>query len=373
MHPFRLTAPRTTVRLAVLIALAWVGLAMAASTEDVTFANGDVRIAGTLALPDGAGPHAAVVLVSGSGPQDRDSTIPGIDGYRPFAEIAERLAAAGIAVLRYDDRGAGASSGDHLSATTADLAGDARAAVGYLLHRSDIDPLRVGVMGHSEGAMIAPMLAARDPSIAFVVSLAPPVADALEGLVLQEQRILRASGATDAQVADGVALARTSLELNAAADWDGLEALLRDTVEQQLAAMPEEQRAQFGDPDQAVDGILATAMTQQRTWQHWFLGHDAAADWRDVRVPALVIFGGRDVQVDLDLHRAALDAALADMPARARGRITVMVLPEANHLFQRAASGGVQEYGALPPTLMPELLDAVEAWTVQTVAPSGSR
>jgi len=341
-------------------------LAQSPRAVEVRFDSADATLVGTLTLPPGPGPHPAVVLVSGSGPQARDGAIAGIDGYRPFAEIASALSEAGIAVLRYDDRGAGASTGVNLTATTGDLAGDAQAALHALQRRSDIDPLQVGLIGHSEGALIAPMLASRDPGVAFFVALAPPVADPIEGLVMQERRMLEAAGASPEQVADSAQTARVVLELNAASDWQVVEAVLRYTARGQLEAMPAAQRAAFGDDvDAALDALMTPAMAQQRTWMHWFVTHDPAPYWRGVRVPALAVFGDRDVQVDLAQHRGALEGiqATADLSF-----LDIVTIAGANHLFLKADTGGVHEYGQLDPQLMPALLDTVRSWTLEHVS-----
>ena len=346
----------------------WTGTALAQSAHDVevSFGSADATLAGTLTLPAGPGPHPAVILISGSGPQDRDGAIPGIDGYRPFREIASTLSAAGIAVLRYDDRGAGASTGVNLTATTGALADDAQAALRFLQRRPDVDPLQVGLIGHSEGALIAPIVASRDPGVAFFVALAPPVADPIEGLVMQERRMLEAAGVPPEQVAESVQTARVALELNAASDWEVLEAVLRYTARGQLEALPAAQRAAFGDDtDTALDALVAPAMAQQRTWMHWFLTHDPAPYWRGVRVPALAVFGDRDVQVDLEQHRGALERiAGAGGPASP----DIVTIAGANHLFLRAKTGSVGEYGQLDPQLMPSLLDTLQRWTLEHVS-----
>ena len=359
---------RTALAAAMALVMA-VALAQGTTEEAVSFDSGDVTLAGTLTLPAGPGPHPAVLLVSGSGPQDRDGAIPGIEGYRPFAEITATLANAGIAVLRYDDRGAGASTGDNLTATTPVLADDAGAGLRYLRGRPDIDPLQVGVVGHSEGALIAPMLASRDPGVAFFVALAPPVADPIEGLVMQERRALKAAGLPEAEVAYGAEQARVILELNAASDWDVLEAVLRYTAQEQLQALPPERRAALGDPDTALEAILAPALAQQRTWLHWFLTHDPARYWSQVRVPALAVFGTLDVQVDEPQHRSALERI---RDSEGLSRLDIVTLEGANHLFQRAGSGSVQEYAELTPRLMPALLDTLRSWLGQHVSLPGA-
>lgn len=329
--------------------------------QDVTFLSGDLELAGTLTLPAGPGPHPAVITISGSGPQNRDGEIPGIEGYRPFAEIAARLADSGVAVLRYDDRGVGASEGDNATATSGDLALDAEAAVRLLQTRSEIDPLWIGLLGHSEGGLIAPYVAARHPGVAFVVALAPPVADSFEGLVTQQRRTLESSDLPPEVVERHVAQTRTTLELTAAESWDELERFLGEMVRGQLAALPAEQQEAFGDLEVAADALVAETMVQYRGWMHWFLAHDAAEDWRRLGVPGLAVFGAQDVQVDLEQHRGAL-REVADPEL-----VTIATVPDANHLFLRARTGSVTEYGSLEPTLMPELFELLEGWLEENV------
>ena len=162
--------------------------------EDVTFENktAGIKLAGTLTLPKGDGPFPAVVLISGSGAQDRDETL---FGHKPFLVIADHFARNGIAVLRFDDRGVGKSGGKQEGATSADFATDAHAAVKYLQGRKEIDPKRIGLMGHSEGGLIAPMVAADHPDdVGFIVLLAGPGLPGDEVLRSQLEAILKASG-----------------------------------------------------------------------------------------------------------------------------------------------------------------------------------
>ena len=325
-------------------------------SEDVTFSSGGLVLAGTLTLPAGSGPHPVVVAISGSGPQTRAGEVPGVPGYGLFADLAPFLAERGVAVLRYDDRGVGDSEGDNATATSGDLAGDTEAAVRYLQSRSEVDPLWIGLLGHSEGGMIAPMIAARHPGIAFVIALAPPVAEALEGLVRQERLMLETEGLPQELVEAQVAMTREALELTRAGAWDALDSLLRATIARQLAALPEEQRAAFGDLEEATEVLMAQTMTQYRGWMHYFLSHDSQADWERMRVPALAVFGGRDVQVDPIFHRRALEEV-----ADAR-LVAIETLPEANHLFQDATTGGVTEYPDLPPQPTPRLLETLDGW-----------
>lgn len=347
---------RTTALAILMTAIGGAGLAAEPTSEEVTFSSSDLTLVGTLTLPAGEGAFPALVTIAGSGPQNRDSEILGVPGYRPFAQLAPLLAEQGVAVLRFDERGVGASEGDNAVATSADLAGDVEAAAAFLRGRGDIDPDRIGLLGHSEGGMIAAMIAARDPGIAFVIALAPPVADPLEGLVRQERRLLETAGAPAEVVEGQVAMTRTSLELTLAEDWTALEALLRETVTQQLAAMPEERRAELGDMAGLTESLVAQTMVQFRGWMRYFLSHDAQADWRRVAVPALVVFGGRDTQVDLVQHRSALEEAVEG------DEVTIVVLPDVNHLFQEATTGSAAEYAELSPELAPSLLETVSDW-----------
>lgn len=357
--------------LGVLVAIALLGQALAApppataagrfSEELVSFPNQENTLAGTLSLPAARGPHPAAILVSGSGQQDRDEAIPGLPNYRPFKWIADQLASNGIAVLRYDDRGVGGSTGDPSLATTADFATDAEAAIRYLLTRADVDPTQIGIIGHSEGGLIAAMVAARDQNVAFVVSLAGPGTNGYDLLLLQTERAARAAGLEEVAVAHLVDETRQVLDLTVAEDWPSLQALIEATLETQLAAMPEETRAALPSPEI----IVAQQMTQLQGWLHFFVTYDPAMDWSQVRVPVLAVFGDLDVQVDAEQNRAPLEAALAEA---GNPDLTVVVFPTANHLFQEAVTGGPDEYAQLPSEFAPGVLDTMTDWLLQRVS-----
>ena len=187
---------------------------------EVTSSHRGTTLAVTLSLPAGPGPHPAVVLITGSGPQNRDEEIEGIPGYAPFRWIAEYLSARGIAVLRYDDRGVGQSGGDFATATSADFADDAEAAFNYLRDRPEIAPARIGILGHSEGAMVAAKAAVRQPEVAFVVSLAGTAVTGYETIVRQVELILLAAGQSPDEAAAAAAQQRVILDLAVAGDWE---------------------------------------------------------------------------------------------------------------------------------------------------------
>lgn len=334
--------------------------------EDVSFQNGDVTLAGTLTLPEGDGPFPALILLSGSGQQDRDEALSIVPDYKPFREIADTLTRQGIAVLRYDDRGVGGSTGDPSAATSADFAADAKAALAYLQGRSDIDPQQIGFLGHSEGGMLAAMAAADNPDVAFVISMAGTAVDGYQTLLKQVERLALASGASQADADAAVAQQQFILDLAMDENWTDLEAELNAIAETQAAGLTDEQKAALGgDVDALIKQQVASQMQAfQSPWYQFFLRYNPADDLAKVGAPVLGIFGGKDAQVDAEQNSAALQAAL-DKAGNAD--VTIQVLPAANHLFQEAQTGGVAEYATLPPHLMPEFLEAVSQWLLARV------
>ncbi len=323
--------------------------------EEVTFENtadasGEpITLAGTLTLPEGDGPFPALILISGSGSQDRDESLAPIAEIKPFALIADYLTRQGIAVLRYDDRGVGGSGGDPTTANSADLATDSEAALDYLLTRPEIDPAKVGLLGHSEGGLIAPMIAARRADVAYVVSLAGPTVNGLDLLLRQNERVMAASGATQEQIDTQVANVRKWALLTAAEDWEGLEASMIEDAIAQIEALPEEQRAGISDPAAYAADLAAAQMPQFQNWLAYFFAYDPRADWEQLSVPALALFGDNDVQVD---------AARTPPPLhnnRGRGGLIVepCPFPSAGHSLPGRRYGGIEEFGSLAQEFTP--------------------
>jgi len=274
-------------------------------------------LAGTLTRPGGGDRVPAVVLVTGSGSQDRDEAIPMVRGYRPFREIADTLSRRGVAVLRLDDRGFGASTGDAASATSADFADDVRAAMAWLRAREDIDPARVGIVGHSEGGLIAPMVAAADPALAGIVLIAGPARTGREIIAYQQ---------------------RQAVEANASLTPAG-----RDSA---LAAARE----------QLVEGA------ERQPWLRFFLEHDPLPVARQVKAtPVLILQGATDRQVTAD-QAAELAAALRE---GGNPDVTVRVFPDVNHLMLRDADGSPAGYATLEDTaVVRALLGTLADWLV---------
>lgn len=319
--------------------------------REVVFRNGTagIDLAGVLSLPEGAGPFPAVVLVSGTGPNTRDEEV---DEHKVFTVLADALVRRGLAVLRYDKRGVGGSGGAYRDATTADFATDAAAAFRFLMARPDIDRRRVGVLGHSEGGVIAPLVAAADPEVAFIVMMAAPAIRGDKLFVAQSVKVAKLYGAPEAYVVGRQAFDR---ELYAAvlaaptadAARAGAKAIVARGVESKLV-----------DPGEA-DG-LAKSITSP--WQRYFLGHDPAPVLRRLKTPILAVYGGLDAQVP-----AADNASVAREALRGLRDASVVELPGLNHLLQRAETGSPQEYADIDETVSPQALELMASWIVHRV------
>lgn len=320
--------------------------------EEISYTNleqPDVRLAGTLTLPRGRGPFPAVLLITGSGPQDRDETV---FDHRPFLVLADALTRRGIAVLRVDDRGVGGSSRGRQDPTTADFATDAEAGLAWLRQRNDIDSSRIGLIGHSEGALIASMVASEDQAVAFALLWAGPGVSGQQLLVEQARALSLSSGASPETAQNVAELQRAVLEaVVAEPDVERLHASLgRITAGRGAAPIGED-----------------AARALSSAWYRHFLTFDPAPALRNVRVPVLALLGGRDVQIPADQNAPALRAALADNRSA-----SVEVLPGLNHLFQTALTGAPDEYGRIDETIAPSALARMVDWVVdQAARPTG--
>ena len=325
--------------------------------EGVAFANGDIVLAGELTFPEGDGPHPAVVLISGSGDQDRDSNI---NGFRLFAVLANHLAGAGVASLRFDDRGVGGSGGDGLQATLLDRAGDVEAAVDVLRSRDDIAAGSIGLLGHSEGGIVAPVVANRT-GVAFVALLAAPVLPLADILVEQQTVLLEESGATATEVEEFLALQRSVFRALATGQgWDEVEATLRAQVQQEFEALSDEVRESIPDEEALVDSIVAETLASWRSpWFESFLEHDPRPAIVALEVPVLALFGELDTQVSAAGNSIAMSEAIAESSVPG---YTIATIFSANHLFQEAVTGSVNEYPRLKREFAPEFLQILTDW-----------
>jgi pimeloyl-ACP methyl ester carboxylesterase len=310
-------------------------------TDDVTFpGGGGTLLAGTLSRPKGPGPFPAVVMIAGSGPQNRDETI---DGHKLFLVIADRLTREGVAVLRYDKRGVGQSKGDYRTATQADFTADAAAAFVWLRRQPGINPRKVGLIGHSEGAEIAPKVADAGPGVAFLVLLSTPALPGVETIVDQQRDIALASGAPPATEAAASQLERQVLDADRAAPTPDAA---RTAVERILV--------DYGMP---AARAAAQAAEIASPWYRAFLDDDPAPALRKLTGPVLVIAGSKDLQVSPAANLPVIRAALAHDP-----QAKIVELPGLNHLLQPAKTGTPQEYGQIETTIAPQALDLIAGW-----------
>lgn len=335
--------------------------------EDVSYPNpdGGHALAGTFTRPPGDGPFPAVLLVSGSGPQDRDEALL---GHRPFLVLSDHLTRSGLAVLRFDDRGVGRSGGDFASATSADFASDALAGVAYLKTRADVDAAKIGVAGHSEGGLIAPMAAVQSPDVAFIVLMAGPGVTGERILYAQGALIARAAGASEEAIAKNLERQRAIFDVlrsepDTAAAARRIEALVLEGLEEAT----EEERGQAGvDQNTSLEEAAAAQTAQVNSpWFRYFLFHDPAPVLEQVAVPVLAVNGEKDLQVPYEENLREIEAALK------RGgntRYEVHALPDHNHLFQRAETGAPSEYQAIDETWSVESMELIAQWILKTVA-----
>lgn len=314
-------------------------------SEDVTYRNGDITIAGTLTEPQGAGPFPAILMITGSGPQDRNEELM---SHKPFLLLADTLTRAGYAVLRTDDRGVGGTTGTLNDANYTDLAEDAAAGVRFLRARSDIDPGRIGLFGHSEGGYLAPLVAARpDSGVAFAILMAGPGVPGSDILIEQTRLIATANGTPPDQVDTRVREISELAALLKAGDSAGA----KDLARRQNQALPADQRV----PDEEAAAQITPNLAA-------LVAYDPAPALAALRIPVLAFFGGKDLQVPAAQSEQPMRAHLAADPDA-----TVHVFPGLNHLMQPTETGRPNEYSSIHTTIAPEVLDYVTGWLRQRV------
>lgn len=322
-------------------------------SEEVTVRNerDGINLAGTLTLPEKGTKFPAVVMVTGSGAQNRDEEIM---GHKPFFVIADYLTRNGIAVLRCDDRGTAASQGTHATATNEDFATDTEAMVNYLRSRKEINAKKIGIIGHSAGGIIAFIVAKKDPSIAFVVSLAGAGVRGDSLMLKQVELISKSQGMPDAV-------------------WQGMKPSIRNryAILQQTDKTPEElQKELYADvtktmsPEQLKDlntiqQLSAQISSMTSPWYLHFMRYDPGQDLKKLKCPVLALNGKKDIQVDAVMNLTAIQKRIT---GNGNKNVTVKAYPNLNHLFQTCEKGTLTEYGQLEETINPEVLKDIIEW-----------
>ena len=334
--------------------------------EDVTYLNrdGGHTMAGTLTRPVSGGPFPSVILISGSGPNDRDAAAA---GHRPFLVLADHLTRRGIAVLRYDDRGVGESTGDFAAATSEDFASDALAGVAYLKAREDIDPGRIGLAGHSEGGLIAPMAAVRSPDVGYIVLMAGPGVNGARIFETQVELRARANGASEEAIAEvrerGNAVHEIlKSEVDPERSRQAIEAIIRRRFEN---ASAQERLLYSITGDTTLAKVVSEQVREINTpWHRYFLNYEPAGTLERVTVPVLAINGTRDLLVPHEENLGEIEAALQ------RGgnpRYEIHALPDINHWFQHAETGTNFEAQTIEETFAVEAMELIADWILKTV------
>jgi pimeloyl-ACP methyl ester carboxylesterase len=327
---------------------------------DVHFANAAAHatLAGTLTVPRGKGPFPCVVMVTGSGPQDRDEALA---GHRPFLVIADYLTRHGIAVLRYDDRGTAKSTGTFSGATSDDFAEDALAAVEFLKSRPEVDPKKIGILGHSEGGLIAPMCAAGSKDVAFIVLLAGTGISGAELIPIQSKLISIAQG----MPVDQAALqAKESAEIFAMVvagkSEAEVKARVRAAILRELELSPEAQAFPREEREKKADELVAQQSAELLDpWFKRFLVIDPRESLKKVTCPVLAVNGEKDLQVPPKENLPQIEKALKDGGNK---DVKVIEFTGLNHLFQTCKTGAPSEYGVIEETFSPAALEVVTSW-----------
>ncbi len=328
--------------------------------ENVSYRNmaDNVKLAGTLTLPrNGNTKHPAVILISGSGAQNRDSLIA---GHRPFLVLADHLTRLGIAVLRVDDRGTGDSELGSLAATSENFMGDVLAAVAFLKTRADINPKQIGLVGHSEGGMIAPMAAARSRDVAFIVMLAGLGQRGEDVIYTQTELINRASGMDPESVAGAVTLTKSIIAVvKAETDEKKIEEGVNAAISKHASALNDAQRKAFAP---IASSIRAYMPMYKMPWFRYFVTFDPVPTLKNVKVPVLALNGELDLQV---AAKENLDLIASGLKSGRNKDVTTKAFPKLNHLFQTAKTGLPSEYQTIEETISPQVLETVSGWIVQ--------
>lgn len=324
--------------------------------EEVTFENAKagIQLAGTLTLPSKEGIFPAVILITGSGPQNRDEEIM---GHKPFLVLSDFLTKNGIAVLRFDDRGTAASKGDFKTANSLDFASDVEAGVDFLKTRKEINKKKIGLIGHSEGGIIAPMVANNSNDVAFIVLLAGTGISGDKLLLLQQELIGKASGISDADLQKVKSINIGAFEIVAkSTNLEQLTTDLTSYLKQVLKDNPNDQKPEGMSED---DFVKLQVNQIANPWMLFFIKYNPAIALEKVKCPVLAINGEKDLQVPPKENLEAIKNALAKGGNK---KVTTIELPNLNHLFQECKTGSPAEYATIEQTFSPIALTEILNW-----------
>lgn len=318
-------------------------------TQEVSFKNklDNISLSGTLSLPKETGSFPAVVLISGSGPQNRDSEL---FGHKPFLVLSDHLTKNGIAVLRFDERGVGESEGDFDKATSEDFAKDVQAALTYLSSREEIAQNKIGLIGHSEGGIIAPMLANNTNDVDFIVLLAGQGLAGDTNLLLQKKILEQRSGIDSVSIAQSQGIFKKAYEI-----------IKNVEGEEMLSELRKHFNSEFGD-NLSEDQLNSLVHGITTPWMRFYLNYDPSPILDNLNIPILALFGENDLQVPPEENSEVIAQSFKNA-GNERGKI--VILEDLNHLFQESETGLPGEYGVIEQTISPKVLEVVTHWIIQ--------
>lgn len=325
-------------------------------SEDITFKNSkaNIQLSGTLTLPKKEGIFPVVILISGSGPQNRDEELL---GHKPFLVIADYLTKNGIGVLRYDDRGVAQSKGDFKTATSADFATDVESAIEYLKTRKEINKKKIGLVGHSEGGIIAPMVTTKCKDVSYIVLMAGTGIQGNKLLLLQQELIAKANGVADSDIKKSMQTNSKLFQLiinssnNEKLKTD-LTSLINETITNDTSAkIPSEM---------TKEEFVSMQVTQIASpWMQYFIKFNPATTLAKVKCPVLAINGQKDLQVPPKENLSAIKNALLKAGNK---NVTTKEFVNLNHLFQECKTGSPTEYSEIEQTISPLVLEEITKW-----------
>lgn len=325
-------------------------------SEDIKFENSmdNVVLAGTFTKPKGDGKYPVVILISGSGPQNRNEELL---GHKPFLILSDFLTRNGIAVLRYDDRGSFASTGNFAMATSFDFANDVDAAIHYLKTRNDINPKKIGLIGHSEGGLIAPIVASRNKNVAFIILMAGPGIKGGNILLLQQELIGRANGMKEEYI-------QKTHEINNGIFKMVDEISNTDSLKVRISIYLNSKKKEIADLDTTAgktDDVMIEAQIKQllTPWMLNFIRYNPALILEKLKCPVLAMIGSKDLQVPANPNLNEIEKALKKAGNK---DFTVKELSGLNHLFQECKTGSPNEYVSIEQTISPVALDTILDW-----------
>ena len=325
-------------------------------SEDVTFQNpkANISLAGTLTLPKKEGVFPVVILITGSGPQNRDEELL---GHKPFLVISDYLTKNGIAVLRYDDRGVGQSKGDFKTATSADFATDVESAITYLKTRKEINKKQIGLVGHSEGGLIAPMVASKSKDVSFIVLLAGTGIQGDKLLLLQQDLIAKANGASELDIKKSIQANANLFEMVVQSnDNQKLKADLTNKINEILKNDNSSEIPKGMTKDQYI-ALQVDQITSP--WMEYFMKYNPIPALEKVKCAVLAVNGEKDLQVPPKENLSAIKNALAKGGNK---NVTTIEFPNLNHLFQECKTGSPNEYASIEQTFSPTALAEITKW-----------